>query len=144
MPTVIQTLISTDTATAAFFTKTETLRRLRVAAKLIRANDWNVAKNSRLEVGTRVERNAYATAGEAFDANYFGPDNDLDDSASLVDSARYFEEVREQGYIANIYIYESGPEGFLYDVQNVWLGTDDHEPVLFDRKRGPIFASDVL
>ena len=117
------------------FTKTETLRRLRVGTRLMREND-RFARNGRVEVGTRNENQVARTAELALTVD----ESDLFDSFPLVDASRQ-AVVQQHGYLAHIYIYE--PEasgGFLDDVQIVWLGTPDQEPVLLHRQKGLVSA----
>jgi hypothetical protein len=117
------------------FTKSETLRRLRVGMKLWRQTDYNVTAGMRLEVGTRVEATSFATVEDAMAA----PDNDLDTFYTMGDAA-HLPEVQTHGYVANIYASSTGMTGELYDVQNIWLGTPDHEPVLMHDGRRLVYT----
>lgn len=102
----------------------------------MRQHDRNIAKNFRVEVGTRVEAVSFATVEEA--AEYSRTtENDLENNWDF-DGAARLHEVQAHGYIANIYVYSTGYWGELYDVQNVWLGTPDEEPVLMTRLHGLI------
>ena len=114
--------------TTTHFTKTETLRRLRIGRALMRKADFSISASAYTEVGLRVDPNAYPTLEAALNA----PENDLSDFWPLKDAATSMN-VREHGYIANIYVYEGDSYSGLHDVQNVWLGTPEHGPVLLGR-----------
>lgn len=110
------------------FTKTETIRRLRVAAQLVRESDRNIAKNFRVELGSRFIP-VYAATAAAAEAAWRRVDasmaDDLDDFSSLVD---HDQQARIEGYVAHLYFSSTGDWGELYDVRTVWLGTADSEP----------------
>lgn len=106
------------------FTKTETLRRLRVGAALIREAE-GIPKNWKIEVGLR-DVPAYASTVEAARSE---DNHDLYDFRSLPEAAAE-EEVRREGYIAHLYVTSSGTWGELETVERVWLGTSESEPVL--------------
>jgi hypothetical protein len=108
-----------------FFTKTETLRRLRVAAKLCRDNDTYgmLTPQDRVEVGYRFVPVHADSPPQGKDA--FGPDDDLSDFDLMRDAAGD-DQVRQHGYVAHLY-FSNQVE--LVDTVMVWLGTPDQEPV---------------
>lgn len=110
------------------FTKTETIRRLRVAAQLVRENDRNIAKNFRVEVGSRYIP-VYADTAEAAAAEW--RQNDLsmkDDLSDIWPISNPPEQAKGEGYLAHLYFSSTGDWGELYDVRTVWLGTADSGP----------------
>lgn len=130
------------TATIGSFTKTETLRRLRVGSKLFRRAEF-IPQNWRAELGTRTYLQTRTTAIAAANLDDYP---DLDDCWDLPGASR-LDDVRTFGYIAHIYLYEPqtvwGDGGYLYDVQCVWMGTPDAEPVLLHRTKGLIRDADT-
>lgn len=111
------------------FTKTETLRRLRLAANLVRENDGLAGRTDIVEVGIRNETKYVDSIVDGEDG-WLGDDakDDLYDFDRLF-NARSREVLRTPGAMAHFYFTGSGWNGELNTIRIVWLGTEDHEPV---------------
>jgi len=106
-------------------TKTEALRRLRVAAALCR-DARRMPKNWKIEVGTRtitVVSDTPPTKG-----NVYAEGDDLANLFQMTYAARHVE----YGEVVHLYFSSVGWDGELEDVCTVWIGTPDREPVLLD------------
>lgn len=117
------------------FTKTETLRRLRVLAAESR-RVGGLHTGHRVEVGHRTMGVAYGLTEQDARINRFREGDDLDDFDDMGSTAR-MPEYRQHGAVVHLYLSEVGtPPWFsdasLIDVNCGWLGTPDHEPVLLD------------
>ncbi len=111
-------------------TKTETLKRLRHAAKIIR-QQRHFPTSYRTEVGTRLIP-AYASTEEEARRVVWNKEDDLDDFDSLV-GASSNPQCQGSGYIAHIYFTSGGWDGELVDVVAVWTGTSTIDPVILSR-----------
>lgn len=123
-----------NTNTTATFTKTEAMRRLRLATGIARKR-FQLANNAPCEVGERVIKSVIdtkpTTVAEAQAACY--PD---DDDLVGNDSIKSYARELSVGEVVHIYAYS--PCGFgeyeLYDVACVWVGNADNEPCLIDSR----------
>lgn len=110
------------------FTKTETLERLRLAAKIVRA-ERGIPTNYRVEVGLRTV-SKYATETPTSIREAFAEGDDLAEYLDLR-SAAGEDEVRTPGYFAHLYFSQPGAYGELTDIEVVWLGTADEDYVVY-------------
>lgn len=109
------------------WTKTETIKRIRVAAKMARSADY-LPKNALIEVQQRTHPE-YITSTDEFDRH---PDDDLVEFWRISDGCRVMpEQFRGKGYVADIAFSIVDMWGqTLANVITVWLGDDNHEPQL--------------
>ena len=125
------------------WTKTETLRRLRAAARLVKEGQ-GFPQNYLAEVGTRTAP-VVATAENLADAAwlarhaYYAEGDDLAEISPLTAMASD-PQLQVPGVVAHIYITSSGWDGQLESTCCVWLGDADHEPVQLDMD-GTLVAS---
>lgn len=118
----------------ATFTKTETLRRLRLLAAEARAASYN-ARNAPTEVGLRTRPVVSATVPTH--RGCYHPNDDLSHHVSFRE-ASVDSEVATHGSVVHLYISRSC--GFVggvpdYELDTVavgWIGTPDTGPVLID------------
>lgn len=121
------------------FTKTETLRRLRVLARLSREAGGHHT-GMRIEVGHRVLGPQYADNPEDALARAYPEDDDLSYHDDLKGAARD-AQYQTPGGTVHLYISDPGDGvdyGELHDVNCGWLGTHDREPVLLDVNGTPV------
>ena len=134
--------------TTTLLTLTETERRLRAAAKLMRQVN-NLPANSKVEIGLRtVDQHMTAEQAEAArqmhrtGESFLPEHDDLDDFRSIEEAARR-DEIRTPGYVVHLYAYQSmgfmmgQPEWELYSVCCFWLGDDGPVMISWDGE-GPI------
>lgn len=116
-------------AAPAQWTKTEALRRLKVAAGLARAADRGIARNARVELGARQVPEYLAAAADHTDK----PEDDLDEFWATSSTVRWMPaQVLGVGYVAHLYFTNApGTDAEeLFTVITVWLGDGTHEPEL--------------
>ena len=122
------------------FTKTETLRRLRVLAAEMRDITSN-GRGAPVEIGLRTIPVATPTAPTQSEA--YDDDDDLDYFVSFAEGATAPEV---SGYGSVVHIYLSRMIGFcgrtpLYELDSTcvgWMGTPDAEPVVIDSNGTPV------
>lgn len=108
----------------ATFSKTETLRRLRIAAAATR-EAHGLHRYARVEVNLRVIHQT----GDSADAYRDLDGDDLADQLDMEQGALH-EEVQEHGSFVHLASYEQTAYGFeLWDHATWWIGTPDAEPV---------------
>lgn len=107
------------------FTRTETVRRLRAAAKEYR-RIVGLPQHYRVEVGHRVHPRANTDVNVLIREDYPEHD-DLSNFDGLRDAA-IEPSVRAHGAEVHLYFSSTGTWGELESVGTVWLGTPDHEP----------------
>lgn len=112
-------------------TKTETLKRLRHAAKIVR-KARNYPTSWMTEVGTRLIPAYASTEEEARRVVWDNKEDDLDSFDDLIGASRN-PQCQGSGYIAHIYFTSGGWEGELVDVVAVWTGTSTIDPVILTR-----------
>lgn len=111
------------------FTKTETLRRLRVLTRESRR--YADGRRLRFEVGLRMLPQTADTIAQAVDLRYPEGD-DLNDYRDLVEAASE-DEVTAHGAV--VHVYTRCWDGWEWTTDTVcvgWIGTPDSEPVLLD------------
>ena len=120
--------------TTATFTKTEAVRRLRLATGITRKR-FQLPNNARCEIGERIIKSVIdtkpTTVAEAEVACY--PDGD-----DLVgpDDIKSYARFVSVGEVVHVYAYAACGFGEyeLYDVACVWVGNADNEPCLIDSR----------
>lgn len=115
-------------------TITETHKRLRAGVAEVRRIDPDISTRLRIEVQTREIPVTASTSEEAF-ANCWPEGDDLRDLCEW-GTAQREPQFRQDGAIVHIAFSTTGDWGELVDTRVVWLGTEDHEPVVLDRRRG--------
>lgn len=106
------------------FSKTETLRRLRVLAAAARI-EYRQPRNAVAEVGLRCRPVVFDNL--RFAGPLIDPNDDLSDTVSLVDAA-YDDTVSVFGAVVHIYITSRGWDGELEGVGIGWMGTPTDAP----------------
>lgn len=115
------------------FSKSETLRRLRILAALARRAE-HLRKNALVEVGLRTTPHSTPIRPLiVLDMMSGDPSDDLDANVSL-NEAKTIEVVQRVGAIVHLYTYDvpvgRPDEGELTNTVIGWMGTCDEQPVL--------------
>lgn len=105
------------------FTKTETLKRLRILAAAARA-EYGQAKTAKAEIG--INKRPLAILVPGADA-WIADDDDVDGTLTLIDAADD-AEFTKHGRVVHVYVTGPGEWGELEGVGVGWLGTPDHAP----------------
>lgn len=116
--------------------RTEKRRRLWWAYKLVK--DVNGVRKGIGEVGIRLHP-VYLTSEEVFNENissraWYGErdDDDLDDFVQISVNAHKHESIKP-GSVVHVYLtVKSGWDYELLSTCCVWLGDDEHDPILLD------------
>ncbi len=123
------------------FSKTETLRRLRLVSMAMK-NRCNLPANATAEVGHRIHPAASPTFPTHDDV--YGAEHD---DLSHMEPIRYAATdptVRAHGAIVHIYLSSGfGYDRELRDVCVGWLGTPDEEPAIYDLNGIPVTTPTV-
>lgn len=123
------------------FSKTETLRRLRLVTMAMKER-CNLPANATAEVGYRI----YPAASPAFPTrdDVYGTDGDDLSYMEPIKDAAADPTVRAYGAIVHIYLSSGfGYDRELRDVCVGWLGTPDEEPAIYDLNGVPVTTSTV-
>jgi hypothetical protein len=117
-------------------TRTDALRRLRVAAAICR-EVCGIPRNAVVEVGVRTAH-VHFDSEPPVDANWYGEHDDLDFHVFMPE-ASHEEFVRRPGYVAHLYFSFRNPshgDFELMDTCCVWLGTRTEAPCMLDANGG--------
>lgn len=121
------------------WSRSETHRRLRAAAALVRDCYPHVRSNFKVEVGLRTHPVHTLTQPPSEEALYH-PEDDLSEFVAVSETRFYPEQLRTPGYVAHLYFSSTGDWGQLEEVIPVWLGAGDQPPAFSRRRQGMFLA----